>query len=128
MRGALSDPTKPLTGYRILVVEDEYIIAMEAKRWLQTAGAEVVGPVPSVAEALDLIDDDGLSAALLDVNLGYGDQVYPVADKLSAISVPYLFTTGNIEVAWASAYRDRPWLAKPYRETEMVCAVAKLLG
>ena len=123
----MPDPTRPLAGHRILVVEDEYFIAMAAKRWLHAAGAEVAGPVPSVAQALDLIEDDGISAALLDINLGNGDRVYPVADKLGAIRVPYLFATGDVEVAGASAYGDRPRLEKPYLEAEMVRALAKLL-
>lgn len=117
---------KPLAGRRILVVEDEYLIAVEVKRWLQAAGAEVIGPVPSVAQALDLIEDDNLSAALLDINLGDGDRVYPVADRLDAAGVPYLFATGDVRVSDA-AYRDRPRLEKPYLEDEVVRSLTKLI-
>ena len=122
----MPEPLPSLAGRRILVVEDEYLIAMEVKRWLLAAGAEVIGPVPSVDQALDLIDDDGLHAAVLDVNLGDGDRVYPVADKLAAGGVPYLFATGDVMVIETSGYQHRPRVKKPYLEAELVRALAKL--
>ncbi|MBE7246447.1 MAG: response regulator, partial [Actinomycetospora chiangmaiensis] len=64
--------TGSLAGRRILVVEDEYIIAVEVKRWLLAAGCDVLGPVPSVDQALDLVEDRRPDAAVLDVNLGDG--------------------------------------------------------
>ena len=121
-------PAHSLAGRRILVVEDEYLIAMEVKRWLQEAGSEVIGPVPSVDQALDLIEDDGLDAAVLDINLGNGDTAYPIADKLGALRVPYLFATGDAKVSSASVYCHRPRLEKPFLETELVLAVAKLVS
>ena len=124
----MPDPARPLAGRRILVVEDEYLIAVEVKRWLEGAGAMVIGPVPSVDQALDLIEDDGLAAAVLDVNLGDGDTVYPVADRLAAAGVPYLFATGDVRISDAGAYRDQPRLEKPYVEAELVRVVAKLIG
>ena len=124
----MPEPTHSLAGRRILVVEDEYFIATELKLWLEAAGAEVIGPVPTVDQALDLIEADGLDAAILDVNLGDGDTVYPVADKLGAVGVPYLFATGDVRVAAASVYRHRPRLEKPYVEADFIRAVAKLVG
>lgn len=122
----MSRTAASLTGCRILVVEDEYLIAMEVKRWLQAAGAEVIGPVPSVDKALDLIEDQRLDAAVLDVNLGYGDDVYQVAYKLDVLGVPYLFATGDIRVSEASEYAARPRLEKPFVEAELVRALVKL--
>ena len=120
-------PVQSLAGRRILVVEDEYLIAIEIKRWLQDAGAEVIGPVTGVDQALHLIEADGLDAAVLDVNLGDGDTVYPVADKLGAIGVTYLFATGDVKVADASVYRHRPRLEKPFGEAELVRALGDLV-
>ena len=81
-------------GRRILVVEDEYVIAMEIAGVLEDCGAEIVGPVGSVGEALDLVSRQRLiDGAVLDVNLG-GERVFPVARLLAARSVPYLFVTG----------------------------------
>jgi DNA-binding response OmpR family regulator len=124
----LSDPGRLLAGHRILVVEDEYLIAKNVKRWLMAAGAVVVGPVPSVDQALDLIEDDGLAAAVLDVNLGDGDTVYPVAAELGAMGVPYLLATGDVKVSDANGYLDRPRLTKPYLEADLVRAVAGLIA
>ena len=124
----MPDAAQPLDGRRILIVEDEYLIAMEMKRWLLAAGAEVVGPVPSVKRALDLIENDGIDAAVLDVNLGNGATVYPVADKLSALGVPYLFATGDVKISAADAYRQQPRLEKPFVEAELLRATGKLIA
>jgi DNA-binding response OmpR family regulator len=125
--GIVPDAAPSLAGCRILVVEDEYLIAMEIKRWLLAAGSEVLGPVPSVDQALDLIEDDRPDAAVLDVNLGDGETVYPVADKLEVLSVPYLFATGDVRVAEASVYRHRPRLEKPFMKAELVRAITDLV-
>lgn len=122
----MSDAYGYLAGRSILVVEDEYLIAIELKRWLQAVGCEVLGPVPSVEQALDLIEDRSPEAAVLDVNLGDGDEVYPVADKLEELAVPYVFTTGDVRLAGTSIYSHRPRLEKPFSESELVRAVAKL--
>ena len=124
----MPDPLCPLAGRRILVVEDEYLIAMEIKRWLQIAGAEVVGPAPGVDEALMLIEADGLDAAVLDVNLGEGDTAYPIADRLRADGIPHLFATGDAKVVVASVYGSHPRLEKPFLEQELVRTLADLLS
>lgn len=122
----MTDAARPLDGRRVLIVEDEYLIAMEVKRWLQRAGAEVVGPVPSVERALALIEDGALDAAVLDLNLGERETALPIADRLGARGVPHLFATGDVQVARGSGYEDRPRLDKPFREDELVRAVADL--
>ncbi len=124
----MPDATQPLNGRRILIVEDEYLIAMQVKRWLSAAGAAVIGPVPSVEQALDLIEEDSLDAAVLDVNLGNGDTVYPVADKLSALGVPYLFATGDVKISGAAAFRQCSQLEKPFVEGELLQAMCKLIA
>ena len=120
--------TQPLTGRYILVVEDEYLIASEIKRWLLTAGAIVVGPVPSVDGALDLIADHRPDAAVLDVNLGDQDTAYPIADELGALGVPYLFATGDVKLTDATVYGHRPRLEKPFVKAELVRALTKLVA
>jgi len=119
-------PTRSLAGHRILVVEDEYLIAMQVQEWLEAAGADVIGPVPSVEQALDLVEEDGLTAAILDINLGYGRTVYPVADKLAALGVPYLFASGDVKVSDADGYRQRPRMEKPFLKAGLMSAVTKL--
>ena len=123
----MSPPISPLADRRILLVEDEYLIAIEVKRWLQNAGAQVIGPVPSVERALDLIEAGALDAAILDVNLGNGETAYPIADELGALGVPYLFATGDVKLGESSVYRHRPRLEKPFVQAELVRVVADLL-
>ena len=82
-----------LLDCRILVVEDEYLIADDLCHALGEAGATVVGPATSVAQALALIGEESIDGALLDVNLN-GEQGYPVADMLAGRCVPFVFATG----------------------------------
>ncbi|MHC1999522.1 response regulator [Methylobacterium sp. CM6241] len=119
-------PFVSLAGRRILLVEDEYFIAMDMQQWLQSAGAEVVGPVPDVEQALALIATGPLDAAVLDVNLN-GRTAYSVADQLRDRGVPYLFATGETQIADGSDYRTRPKLEKPINDAELLQAVAKLV-
>lgn len=115
-----------LSGRRILVVEDEYLIAMELKRWLREAGVEVIGPVPSVEQALDLIEDYRPDAAVLDINLGDGDTSYPVADRLDVLKVPYLFATA--ETQKASGYNDQARLEKPCSKADLLRTLGELVA
>ena len=83
-----------LAGRRILVVEDEYMIADDLVQAFEKRGADIVGPVQSVERALALLDTvDRLDAAVLDVNL-QGEMAFCDADKLMARGVSFVFTTG----------------------------------
>lgn len=84
-----------LEGRRLLVVEDDYFLADEMMRALKASGAEIVGPVASVGDALALIDASNgtLDGAMLDINLR-GEPAYPVADALLERGVPFVFATG----------------------------------
>lgn len=115
-----------LAGRRVLILEDEYLIAMQVKRWLESVGVQVIGPVPDADQALDLIEDGAPDAAILDINLGDGDTAYPVADKLASIGVPYLFATGDVKVSDTSAYCHRPSLEKPFLQVELERALGEL--
>jgi CheY-like chemotaxis protein len=119
-----------LAGRHILLVEDEFLIVEAMEEWLSRAGAEVVGPVPSVEQALDLIEEEGnaLDAAVLDVNLGVGMTVYPIADRLNELGVPYLFTTGDVRIIDHPAHRERPRLDKPVTRAQLLEALEKLLA
>ncbi|MGE7157491.1 response regulator [Methylorubrum rhodesianum] len=123
----MSDTALSLAGRRVLVVEDEYFIAWDMGDSLQRAGADVAGPVPDAEQALAAIEANTLDAAILDVNLK-GDTVYAVADRLSTSGIPYLFATGEVEIADRSDYRSRPKLEKPILSDELLRAVGKLFA
>jgi CheY-like chemotaxis protein len=83
-----------LRGRRVLVVEDDYILAQDLLEELLRSGAAVMGPVATVAEALDLLRS-GLSPHMAVLDIGLGDEtVYPVADALRARGIPFVFATG----------------------------------
>lgn len=106
-------PASGLRGRRILVVEDDYMLAEDLRRDLEGQGADVVGPVPTVAAALKLIQAEGtLDGAILDVNL-HGEKVFPVVDILRQRGVPIVFTTGYGQGALPEAYADVPRCEKP---------------
>ena len=102
-----------LEGRRVLVVEDEYLLAEDLHEELERQGAEVLGPVASVAEALELLrQGPAPHMAILDINLG-GEMAYPVADALLARGIPFLFATGYDAWSIPEAYADVPRMEKP---------------
>jgi CheY-like chemotaxis protein len=103
----------PLADLRILVVEDEVFIALEIEQRLQRLGCEVVGPVGRLERALELARTTALDGALLDVNIK-GGVVYPVAEELLARKVPVVLSTGYGRDTLAPAFRDLPYLRKPF--------------
>jgi CRP-like cAMP-binding protein/CheY-like chemotaxis protein len=114
----------PLRGRRILVVEDEYVMAEDIRTNLERAGAAVLGPAPTVREALRLLTSQAhVDGAVLDVNLA-GEMVYPVADRLRQRGVPFLFATGYDQRTLPSQYASVPYRAKPLDIRELVRTLA----
>jgi CheY-like chemotaxis protein len=112
---------------RILVVEDEAIVAHALEHLLVEFGYGVVGPVPSTAKALKLIAAEAIDIALLDVNLG-NERVDCVAEALASAAIPFIFTTGYSNLsALPPGFRDRPVINKPYQEEQLREAVSQLL-
>ena len=85
----------------ILIVEDEYLIAMELKLFLEGQGWRVMGPVASVQGALRLLEDELPSVALLDVNLA-NELVTPVAETLKARDVPFAVANRGQGSGWST--------------------------
>jgi CheY-like chemotaxis protein len=126
----MSEATGLLVGRRILLVEDEFMIADTMEEWLRRASAEVIGPVPSVKQALELIEREAeaLDGAVLDVNLGRGETAYPIADRLNELGVPYLFATGDVRIIDLPTHQGRPRLNKPISRAQLLRAVESLLA
>jgi CheY-like chemotaxis protein len=104
----------PLRERRILVVEDEDLIAMSLQDALEDAGSIVLGPASSVDKAIKTIDSEAhIDAAVLDVNLG-GALSYAVADRLIARKIPFVFTSGYADNVLRNRYAQVKNCPKPY--------------
>lgn len=102
-----------LAGLRILVVEDEPVVAWDLAETLESHGCEVVGPAYDLQHAETLSQEaSALSGAILDVNLGK-EKVFPLADALAQEQVPYCFVTGYGPAGLRPNDLDRPILQKP---------------
>jgi CheY-like chemotaxis protein len=115
-----------LAGLRVLVAEDEALIALDVARTLRRAGCEVVGPVQQVQEALRRVRHETLDVAVLDLNLA-GEMAFPVADALAARRVPFVFLTGYDATILPERFRDRPLSGKPYSARPLLKALATAL-
>jgi CheY-like chemotaxis protein len=103
-----------LGGKRVLIVEDENIIAMDLACEVTASGAEVVGTVGSVDAALDIIATTDLEGVVLDVNLR-GQKAFLVADALAARDIPFVFETGYMRPCETPArHANVPCLEKPF--------------
>jgi DNA-binding response OmpR family regulator len=118
--------TAVLEGVRVLVVEDEYLVAVLIEEILESAGCIVKGPIPRVPEALDAVGNDSYDAAVLDVNLA-GERINPVADALSERNVPFMFVTGYGANGLPTEYSERPHICKPFRMHELISALSSVV-
>ena len=116
-----------LRGKRVLIIEDEPLVAMDMEAELASLGVDVVGPVSTVAEAEAMIESSALDAALLDANL-HGTPVQRLAEALEARSVPFAFATGYGRAALPEAFRGAPVLAKPFERRQLVETLVRLLA
>ena len=107
-----------LRDLRILVVEDEMMVAMLMEDLLELFGCKLVGPAASIAKALLLISTEAIDGAMLDVNLA-GHSIYPVADELARRGIPFIFVTGYGNQELEGDYNDRPRLPKPFRRLDL---------
>jgi CheY-like chemotaxis protein len=112
--------TDPLAGLRLLVVEDEAMIALALEDMLDALGCKVVGVGGTLRRGLAMARDDSLpmDGAILDVNLG-GEPVYPIAKALAARGVPFVFCTGYGSTGVAAEFAHVPALAKPYEQQQL---------
>jgi CheY-like chemotaxis protein len=115
---ASKHPAPRAAGLRVLLVEDESMVALLLEDMLAELGHEVVGPVARLDKALEMAQRQKLDAALLDVNLN-GEEIYPVAEVLAAREIPFVFITGYGRNVLGAPYRDRPTLQKPFRRGDL---------
>lgn len=114
-----------MTGQkRILIVEDEPLIAMMLEDFLDALDHQVAGTADNVAAALELVGEcDG---AIIDVNLRSGETSWPIADKLAEAGIPFVIATGGGGDSIAEAHRGRPVLSKPFTMDSVEKVLANL--
>ena len=104
---------------RILIVEDDAIIALMMESIVEDLGYQVVGPSTDFDTALHAAQSDDLDFALLDFNLGHGQNAGPIATILEGRGIPFAFTTGASPATIRQAFRQTPIISKPVVEEEL---------
>lgn len=117
-----------LAGLRLLIVEDEYMIAEHISMLLEDFGCEVAGPVATIEEALAALDGGNrLDGALLDANLN-GESSAPVAAALNVLSVPFVVATGyGSRDLSDDALNAAPRLIKPFGKAQLEATLVAAL-
>ena len=118
-------PGAAMSAMRILLVEDEPATAAEIMRTLEEAGCEIVGPIGGQAGALTLAEGEPLDGAIVDANLR-GQTAEPVAAALARRGIPFLVISGQAPPEVPSVLGNRPFLAKPFGEHDLVSATFDL--
>jgi DNA-binding LytR/AlgR family response regulator len=114
-----------LEGLRILVVEDEFLVATHIKRLLAGWGCEIVGPAPSLDDGQRLAQSENLDGAILDININGGNSV-PIADTLRDRDLPFIFITGYASPRiLPQSLAAMPRLHKPIDESMLEAVLVK---
>lgn len=119
--------SEPPAGTRVLIVEDDTIIAMTAEDMLEEAGCVTAAVASTVAEALARAADTDFDIALLDLNLK-DENSLPVAQVLRDGGKPFIFATGYDGLPADSGFADAPIISKPYRIEQLATVIAKVLA
>ena len=115
----------PDTGpLKVLVVEDESLVALDIENMLEEMGCKVVASVPRLVRALELASRLDFDLAVLDINLA-GEVVYPLAFRLAARGIPFVFSTGYSTASLPPELSDRPILKKPVMLANLKRAVTQ---
>jgi DNA-binding response OmpR family regulator len=115
-----------LDGSRVLIVEDEAMIAALLESILAEAGCSIVGPVPTINQAMETIERDKIDVAVLDVRVN-GDEVYPIVDRLLKSHIPIMFVSGYSQQDLCAGYRHHAFISKPFDAEEVVILLEKVL-
>jgi DNA-binding response OmpR family regulator len=114
-------------GRKVLIIEDDYLIADELREELLGRGAVVIGPVGNLMSALSLLSHEVPDAAIVDVNLE-GSFAFPVLEELDRRSVPFLLVTGYNSVSLPENWRSRPRVTKPLAPAALLKRLAEVIG
>lgn len=114
-------------GLRVLLVEDEPLIAIDSDDMLRAMGVDDVVCVRTVADGMSALDANPFHAALLDLRLGENSSV-PLAQRLAAVNIPFGFLTGFQDNAIPQEFRDRPVVIKPFTAAQLGALLSNLVG
>ena len=117
-----AEQSKQPSGLRVLLVEDEMMVALLVESMLVELGHKVTGPVGRLNQAVAMAEREDLDFAVLDVNIN-GGKAYPVAAALAARGIPFIFATGYGRAGLAAPFEDRPMLQKPFRSEDLRAAI-----
>jgi DNA-binding response OmpR family regulator len=112
---------------RVLLVEDEALIALMLEDMVEDLGWAVTGLAARVSLGVTLAATGEFDLAILDVNVA-GENIEPVAETLAGRGIPFIFATGYGEAGVPWRYRDRPVVAKPFRSEQLDAAIRKALA
>lgn len=115
-----------LDGRKILIVEDEFLIAFDMQEVLENAGAVVVGPAESIKNALDFIHSGNICAAIVDINLG-AELSEQVVLSLRNSNIPFLYHSGQNALEKCSTWPQAPILNKPSKPSVMIRELVNVL-
>jgi DNA-binding response OmpR family regulator len=111
----------------ILLVEDEFLIALDVQMRIQEAGYKVLDPVASVEEAMSALDTSAVCAAILDMNIR-GSTSFPIAERLQAEGIPFIFLSGNDTYQLQDKFSGRQVLTKPIDYGNLMDQVKEMCG
>ena len=113
---------------KILIVEDEAILAERLEEAVLDCGFEVAGPVSTVDQALHLISREPIRGAILDISLGFEEKSYAVADALKERSIPFLFMTGFLQWDFPDQFKGTIILQKPFDLPILIPTLERMLA
>ena len=118
----------PLQGLRVMIVEDELLLAMELEERLQEEGCTVIGPAARTGKAMDLLLNERPDAVVLDLNL-HGERPTALAEAMVARRVPFVVVSGYVGRQMdESALDNAPRVGKPFRSDELLRVLARTVA
>ncbi len=114
-----------LENQHVLIVEDEFLIALDLAETIREAGGQVAGPAASVSEALELLTNQQITVAVLDVNLGK-ELSLAVAERLTLDQIPFVYHTGEKTQLLTSSWPEAPIILKPTIPSVFTAIIAEV--
>jgi len=115
-----------MKGLRVLIVEDEFLLALSLEDDLVSAGCVTIGPFANLADATEATRREDFDLAILDVNLN-GEVIYPLADELQSRAKPFVLLTGYGAESLPPHFRHLPRLPKPYDFASLLKEIGRAL-